>query len=33
MKLIELLLITSEHRNMYIWENGEIINNLICSRA
>lgn len=25
MKLIELLLITSEHRNMYIWENGEII--------
>ena len=24
MKLIELLLITSEHRNMYIWENGEI---------
>ena len=25
MKLIELLLITSEHRNMYIWDNGEII--------
>ena len=25
MKLIELLLITSELRNMYIWENGEII--------
>ena len=25
MKLIEFLLITSEHRNMYIWENGEII--------
>lgn len=25
MKLIELLLITSEHRNMCIWDNGEII--------
>lgn len=25
MKLIELLLITSEARDMYIWENGEII--------
>lgn len=25
MKLIELLLITSEHRNMYIWDNSEII--------
>ena len=25
MKLIELLLITSEHRNMYIWDNDEII--------
>lgn len=25
MKLEELLLTTSEHRNMYIWDNGEII--------
>lgn len=25
MKLIELLLITSEHRNMCIWDNDEII--------
>ncbi len=25
MKLEELLLIASEHRNMYIWDNGEII--------
>ena len=25
MKLIELLLTTSEHRNMYIWDNGNII--------
>lgn len=25
MKLEEILLIVSEHRNMYVWDNGEII--------